>query len=147
MIRNANMRAYAMVFIAALTAIAAPHTRAEDRIRAGLWETTTTQGGKQVNSGTRCITPELAASSNENQAATREMLQASWAKANCTLKELAVTASTISFAVDCDTGADARTISSVSKYHGDTFETELISKRSGSASDMITKGRRLGACP
>jgi len=147
MIRTANMRAHAMLLMVALAAIAAPPAQAEDRIRAGLWETTTTQGGKQINTGTRCITPELAASSNENQAATREMLQSSWAKANCTLKELAVTASTISYSVDCATGADARTISSVSKYHGDTFETELISKRSGSASDMITKGRRLGACP
>ena len=132
----------------AMTALVISPAHAGERIRAGLWEMTTTQGGQPINSGTHCVTPEVAASSNADQQATHAMLQALWAKANCTLTDLAVTDGTLSYAVDCPSGPNPHSMSSASKYHGgDTFETELISKHQGVVTDMITKGRRIGSCP
>jgi Protein of unknown function (DUF3617) len=148
MTRRANHRVHVILLcMAALAAVVAPAARAEERIRAGQWEMTTTQDGKQINSGMSCITPEMAASSNTDQPAMRALLETSWAKANCTLTALAATANTVSYTVDCAPGPGAKTITSASKYHGGTFETELTTTRNGTTTSTVTKGRYIGSCP
>jgi Protein of unknown function (DUF3617) len=133
--------------VAAIAAVVAAPAQAEVRIRAGLWESTTTRGGQPINSGTRCITPEVAASSNLDQAATKAELVTAWTKASCTVKDVAATAGTLVYSVDCGTGANPHTISSASTFHGDTFETEMIYTSKALTTDTITKGRRIGSCP
>ena len=147
--RFSNERVHAALLLvsAAIAMVAAPLAAAEERMRAGLWELTTTQGGRPINSGNHCVKPEEAASANADSTTMRAALQTSFAKADCALKDLTVTANTLTYAVECGSGATAHTISSTSKYHGDTFEAELISKGEGLNSATSTKGRRIGACP
>ncbi|MEO8753539.1 MAG: DUF3617 family protein [Casimicrobiaceae bacterium] len=133
--------------VVAFSAVVATAAGAEVRIRAGLWESTTTRGGQQINSATRCITPEVAAKSNLDQAATKADLVSAWARANCTMKDIATTASTLVYSVDCGTSANPHTLSSTSTFHGDAFETEMIYTSKELTTDTITQGRRIGSCP
>ena len=108
---------------------------------------TTTKGGQIINSGTRCLTAEEAGGNNGDAKTLRNALEASFAKASCAVKDMAVTGKTISYVADCGSGATAHSISSVADYRGDTVEIQMTIKGGASAGTMTTKGHRVGACP
>ena len=139
-------RATALLFVAALGGVTASTAIAQERMRAGLWEMTTTKGGETINSGKRCFTAEEAGGNNGDAKTTRDTLVKSFAKASCAVKDIKVTDKTISYTADCN-GAQAHELSSVAEYHGDTMEIQMTVKQSTSTYATITKGHRVGACP
>jgi hypothetical protein len=132
--------------VAALVAAIAPTALAQERLRPGLWEMTTTKGGETINTGKRCFTAEEAGGNNGDAKTMHDTLVASFAKASCAVKDITITAKTISYTADC-TGAQAHTLSSVAEYYGDTMEVQMTVKKSTSTYTTITKGHRVGACP
>jgi Protein of unknown function (DUF3617) len=124
---------------------AASSLRAEDRMQAGLWENTVTSSGKTVTQ-TACLTAADVLSANQSAAAIREATEKALAKSGkgtCKLKELKIEGDRLSQALDC--GATAYT--TVTTYHGSTFETTSTSTKAGVAKVSLIKGRRIGVCP
>ena len=142
-----RIHAMALLSAAALTTTISPTTAAQERMRAGLWEMTTTKGGATINTGTRCMTAEETAYKNGDAKATRDQLEKSFAKASCVVKDMAVTGKTINYVADCGSGATGYTISSVAEFRGDTVEFQMTTKHGASTDTMTTKGHRVGACP
>jgi len=141
-----RIQAMALLSVTAFSATIAPTAISQERMRAGLWEMTTTKDGATINTGTRCMTAEETAGNNGDAKATRDMLEKSFAKAGCVVKDMAVTGKSISYVADCGTGATAHTLSSVAEYRGDSAEIQLTVKRGTTSDTMITKGHRVGAC-
>jgi uncharacterized protein DUF3617 len=141
-----RIQAIALLSVTAFSATIAPTATSQERMHAGLWEMTTTKGGATINTGTRCMTAEETAANNGDAKATREILDKSFAKASCVLKDMAVTGKAISYTADCGSGASAHTLSSVAEYRGNTVEFQMTVKRGTTADTMVTKGHRVGAC-
>lgn len=142
-----RIHAMAMLSVAALAAAIAPAASSQERMRAGLWEMTTTKGGATINTGTRCMTAEETGASNGDAKVVRDMLDKSFAKSGCTLKEMTATGKSISYAADCGTGTSAYTLSSTADYRGDNAEIQMTVKHGATVDVMVTKGHRIGACP
>jgi hypothetical protein len=141
-----RIQAMALLSVTAFSATIAPMATSQERMRAGLWEMTTTKGSATINTGTRCMTAEEIAPNNGDAKATRDMLEKSFAKASCALKDLAVAGKTISYVADCGAGPTAHTLSSVAEYRGDTVEFKMTVKHETTVDTMVTKGHRVGAC-
>lgn len=78
--------------------------------------------------------------------AVRDILEKSFAKAECSMKDFSVTGKSVSYSADCGTGSSAHTLSSVAEYRGDWAAIQLTVKRTETTETMLTKGRRVGAC-
>jgi hypothetical protein len=52
------------ILMTVLIALIAPVAASQERMRAGLWEMTTTKAGATINSGTRCMTAEETTANN-----------------------------------------------------------------------------------
>jgi hypothetical protein len=141
-----RIQAMALLSVTAFSATIAPTATSQERMHAGLWEMTTTKGGATVNTGTRCFTAEETAGNNGDAKALRDTLEKSFAKASCVVKDMAAIGKSISYVVDCGSGASAHTLSSVAEYRGDTMEIQFTVKRGTSAETTLTKGHRVGAC-
>ena len=139
--------AMALLSLTALIGVTASTALAQERLRAGLWEMTTTKGGQVINTGTHCFTAEDARSANGDAKTLRDATDASFAKASCKVKDLTVTGNAVSYVAECGSGADAHTLSSVASYRGDTVEGQMTVKRGTSAETTTSKGHRVGACP
>lgn len=142
-----RIRVVALLSAAAFSATIASPAVSQERLRAGLWEMTTTKGGATINTGTRCFTADEAAASNGDQKAVRDRMEKDFAKASCVVKDLTVDGKSISYVADCGSGASAHTLSAVAEYRGDTIESEMTVKRATTSDVMLTKGHRVGACP
>jgi Protein of unknown function (DUF3617) len=142
-----RIHAMALFSVAALIGANAPAALAQERLRAGLWEMTTTKGGQVINTGTHCFTAEDARSANGDAKTLRDTLEASFAKASCKVKDLTVTGNTVSYVAECGSGADAHTLSAAASYRGDTVESQMTVKRATLTDTTTSKGHRVGACP
>ena len=115
---------------------------AADRMKAGMWEVTTTEAGKsQVN--THCVPPDQAKGSNGTEQEVRAALDTSAAGLHCTIQDFALKGDTISYTYACPN----RSTTSSTTYHGDTYESAVTSKASTGSHTRQIKGRRLGDCP
>jgi hypothetical protein len=141
-----RIQTMALLCVAALAATMPPTAVSQERMRAGLWEMTTTKGGATINTGTSCMTAEQTAGNNGDAKTARDTLEKSFAKAGCVVKDMAVTGKSISYVADCGTGATAHTLSSVAEYRGDAVEIQLTVKHGTTTDTMVTKGHRVGAC-
>ena len=130
----------------ALTALAFSATAliyAEDRMRAGLWEVTTTVDGKTsgVTGGT-CYTPAMVEMANSPAKTLRESTEKSLISRHCTLKEFKMAGNSISMSSVCG----ARSSVTSSTYTVDAFETATTSTTAGVDTVTHMKGRRMGDC-
>jgi hypothetical protein len=141
-----RIQAMALLSVTVFSATIAPTATSQDRVHAGLWQMTTTKAGATINTRTRCMTAEETSGSNGDAKALRDVLEKSFEKASCVVKDIAATEKSISYVVDCGTGASAHTLSSVAEYRGDTFEIQFTVKRGTTADTTVTKGHRVGAC-
>ena len=116
---------------------------AEDRMRAGLWEVTTTVDGKPsgVRGGT-CYTPAMVEMANSSAATLRESTEKSMASRHCTLKGFKTEGNSISMSSVCG----ARSAVTSSTYKLDAFETTSTSTTAGVRTVTHMTGRRLGDC-
>jgi hypothetical protein len=115
---------------------------AEDRMRAGLWEVTTTLNGKSSGSHNTCFTPAMVALGNSPEKTLREATEKSTTKSGCTLKDFKVDGNTISMTQVCG----ARTLVVSSTYSADAFDTVATSTEAGVSMATRMKGRRIGDC-
>jgi hypothetical protein len=117
--------------------------QAEERMRAGLWQVTTTMDGKPYNhDGNTCFTAAMVLLGNSPAATLREATEKAGAKTGCTVKDFKVDGHTMSMTQVC--GARSLVISST--YGGDTFETVVRSTEVGATTVTHMKGRRVGDC-
>jgi Protein of unknown function (DUF3617) len=131
-----------LLALIALAFPAAASLRAEDRMRAGLWEVTTTYNGKTSAGHNTCFTPALVEIANSPAKTLREATEKVSTKSGCTLKDFKMDRNTISMTQVCG----ARTAVVSSTYSEDTFETVATSTESGVSTVTHMKGRRIGDC-
>ena len=126
--------------VCTLLIVTAPSLAAE-RMKAGQWELTITEGGHS-HTTTECDTEEKVKAANGTPEEVRTAVEQRAAAMNCTIKNFKMDGDTVSYTTACTTFSMDNKIS----YHGDSMETETTMKGSGGAS-RIVKARRLGACP
>ena len=131
-----------LLALSALAFIAAVSLRAEERMRAGLWEVTTTLNGKSSGSHNTCFTPAMVARGNSPAKTLREATEKSSTKSGCTLKDFKMDGNTISTTQVC--GARTSVVSST--YSVDAFDTVATSTEAGVSTATHMKGRRVGDC-
>ena len=131
-----------LLALSALLFPAAVSVRAEDRMRAGLWEVTTTLNGKSSGSHNTCFTPAMVARGNSPAKTLRESTEKQSIKSGCTLKDFKMDGNTISMTQVC--GARTSVVSST--YSVDAFDTVATSTEAGVSTATHMKGRRVGDC-
>ena len=135
----------AMLAWTALVVVSAGSLRAEERMRAGLWESAMTSDGKAGLATTRCVTPAEIETTNGSAKMIREYREkvaAKGGKRACTLKDLSVTSDTITAGMDCG----ASSFVNKTTYHGDSFETVITFTDPAAGKKTVITGRRIGAC-
>jgi hypothetical protein len=125
----------------AFLAIIAPSAVAEERMQAGQWELTVTEGSK-THTSTECVTPEKVKAINGTPDELRAEIEGRAAAMNCTVQNFKMQGDTVSYTTACTTFS----MDNITSYHGDAMETVTTMKGSGGPSRKV-KARRLGACP
>jgi hypothetical protein len=131
------------LLVLAALAFSATVICAEDRMRAGLWEVTTTVNGKSSGvRGNTCYTPAMVEMANSPAKTLRESTEKSLISRNCILKEFKMEGNSISMSSVCG----ARSSVTSSTYTVDAFETASTSTTAGVSTVTHMKGRRMGDC-
>jgi Protein of unknown function (DUF3617) len=134
-----------MIKITLIALVLAPALllHAEDRMRSGLWEVTTTMDGQPARTSSTCYSPAMVELANKPAKALREDTGKALAKRpNCTLKDFKMAGNTLSMSQV--RGGSPLTITST--YTGGTFETVSTSTDAGVASVYRLKRRPTGPC-
>ncbi len=118
-----------------------PVLRAEERFRPGQWEIIFT--GDNPHTSTTCLTAAMIQGINGSADAVRADTEKTAAKRKFTVEGYKFDGTTLSYTA---VGAE-RTFVNTASYHGDTFESLVITKVGGKEFTTRQKGRRLGACP
>jgi hypothetical protein len=121
--------------------IASPALKAEERLRAGQWEIVFT--GEVPHTSTICFTPAMTKGLNGTAAEVRADTEKTAAARKFTVEGYKFDGTNLSYTA---VGAERTFVNSAS-YHGDTFESLIITKAGGKEFTTRQKGRRLGACP
>ena len=138
-----STKSVAAIALICLTFPGAAWLRAEERMRAGLWEISSTLNGKSPGpSHNTCFTPAMVALGNSPAKSLREATEKSSAKSGCTLKDFKLDGNTISMTQVCG----ARLLVVLSTYRLDAFDTEATSTEAGASTATHMKGRRIGEC-
>jgi hypothetical protein len=119
-----KIKSATILALVGMTFTVAPLLRAEDRMRPGLWETTTTLDGKPSGTRAACFTPAMVELANKPAPMLREATEKAVAKNGlCTLKDFKMDGNTISTTQVC--GSKSTTIAS--NYSRDAVETVVTS--------------------
>jgi hypothetical protein len=140
-----GIKPVALLALTTLAFIPASSLRAEERMRAGLWENTVTSSGRTAKN-THCITPAEAETANASVKAMRESAEQAIAKSGkgaCTLKDFSLVGNTRTSRMECGAISYVNTTT----YRGDTFETVSTNTNAGVTTKSIITGRRISACP
>ncbi len=151
--QNVSLRRWKRVlacacFAAPLAGAAIGGSIVQDRVAAGLWEITFIQDGTPSTS-TYCITPQQAKVMNSDAATVQVYVEQAVSEETggvCTVKNFRLQGNTLSLIKACGSGESAFTISLVRTYHGDTAESEVVSKADGRELHIKSKQRRVGVC-
>jgi Protein of unknown function (DUF3617) len=137
-----NLKAIALPSLVSLILIGAASLQAADRMKSGQWEVSVTDNGRTATN-THCDKPEQVKMANGSPEEIRASLEKSAAALHCTLQDFKMESDTISYTYACP----GRSTASKTSYHGDSYETEVISKVGAEDHTRQIKGRRLGECP
>lgn len=131
-----------VVFCLVFTAVTALH--AQDRMRAGNWETTVTSADGKTATRNACMSAETAAMSNGPVAAIRAETEKALSKGGaCQLKDFSLDSKSKTETMVCG----ENTIHNETTFHGgDSFETTTTRTHGGVVSVAHFKGRRTGDC-
>jgi len=113
------MRATRVFLLASAVALLGLPAEGADRVRAGLWETTLTLGGKTTTRST-CLTPSDAAAINGDAAAMRAYVEKVSAPAGCKVTDLKISGNQVTVTTVCASGTPSV---GTTTYHGDSWET------------------------
>ncbi len=136
-----NFHAVALLSFVPLVLIAVSSLLAADRMKSGQWEVAVTDNGHTA-SNTHCDTPEQVKVANGSPEEIRASLEKSATSLHCTLQGFKLENDAISYTYECP----GRSTESKTSYHGDSFETVVLSKVGGQEHTRQIKGRRLGEC-
>jgi hypothetical protein len=114
---------------------------AQERFRPGNWEIVFT--GDNPHTSTTCFTSAMIAGINGTADAVRADTEKTAAKRKYKVENYKFDGTTLSYTA---VGAD-RTFVNTASYHGDTFESLIITKAGGKEFTTGQKGRRIGSCP
>ncbi len=120
--------------------ILSPALKAEDRFRSGKWEIVFT--GENPHTSTTCFTDAMTRGVNGTAEAVRADTEKTAAARKFTVEGFKFDGTTLSYTA---VGAE-RTFVNTASYHGDTYESVIITKVGGKEFITRQKGRRLGAC-
>ena len=115
---------------------------AEDRMRAGMWEVTSTSTGKEKAVTNTCYTPAMVASTNLPAKEYKESTEKLNTLHGCTISDFTIEAGKMSMTKVCN---GTSTVFS-STYGGDVFDTVIKTTRAGATEVIRMTGRRIGAC-
>ena len=96
-----------------------------------------------------CITPQAARGMSGDAATVQRYVEQAVSNENrgaCTVKNFKLEGNTISLLQACGSGQSAFTITMVRTYHGNTAESEVVSKIGGRELHIKSKQRRVGVC-
>jgi Protein of unknown function (DUF3617) len=114
---------------------------AQERFRPGNWEIVFT--GDNPHTSTTCFTSAMIEGINGTADAVRADTEKTAAKRKYKVENYKFDGTTLSYTA---VGAD-RTFLNTASYHGDTFESVIITKAGGKEFTTRQKGRRIGNCP
>jgi hypothetical protein len=114
---------------------------AQERFRPGNWEITFT--GDIPHTSTTCLTSAMTLGVNGTPDAVRADTEKTALKRKYKVENYKFDGTTLSYTA---VGAD-RTFVNTASYHGDTFESVIVTKAGGKESTTRQKGRRIGNCP
>ena len=127
----------------ALTFASAVVLLAGDRMRAGMWEVTTSVDGKAAGPRSNCYTPAMVELANTPAKAMREATEKAITKGGlCKLTDFKLEGNKISMTTTCGTSSSVY----ASTYSGDIFETVVTMTEAGAKKVVQMKGRRTGDC-
>ena len=129
------------LFAAIIFAGFACSLHAQERFRPGNWEIVFT--GDNPHTSTTCFTATMIQGINGTPDEVRADTDKTAAKRRYKVENYKFDGTTLSYTA---VGAD-RTFVNTASYHGDTFESLIITKTGGKELTTRQKGRRLGACP
>jgi hypothetical protein len=111
-------------------------------MRVGQWEVTSTSNGR-ARTFRNCVGTAEAGAMNGDARASRAYLE-KLIPSQCKFTDYKVDGNSVSSTMTCGT----TTVRSITKYHGDSYESESTTK-TGSASEVAShlKARRVGDCP
>jgi hypothetical protein len=118
-----------------------PSLSAQERFRPGKWEIVFT--GEIPHTSTTCFTAAMMKGINGTAVEVRADTEKTAAARKYTVQDYKFDGTTLSYTA---VGSD-RTFVNTASYHGDTFESLIITKTGGKEFTTRQKGRRLGACP
>lgn len=143
-------RVLACACLAVASGTAITGSIAQERVQAGLWEITFMADGTGTPStSTYCITPQAARVLSSDAATVQMYVEQAVSEENsgvCTVKYFQLQGNTLSLTKTCGSGESAFTISLVRTYHGDTAESEVVSKAGERELRIRSKQRRVGVC-
>lgn len=140
MIRLRTSAIPAVVYFALTTATT---LQAQERMRAGMWETTISTSSGQSSTRSNCKKPAEVAVSNGSQAIARAETEKELLKSGCTLKDFKLDGDTINQTIVCQ---DSTTLFVTTFHGGDSFATKITNPERGPTGMVQIKGRRTGAC-
>jgi uncharacterized protein DUF3617 len=126
----------AMIFVGCACSL-----HAQERFRPGNWEIVFT--GDNPHTSTTCFTAAMIQGINGTPDAVRADTDNTAAKRKYKVENYKFDGTTLSYTA---VGSE-RTFVNTASYHGDTFESLIITKAGGKEFTTRQKGRRLGACP
>ena len=129
-----------LLSIGFIALVASPALNAEERFHAGKWEIVFT--GDNPHTSTTCLTPAMTQGMNGTAEAVRADTEKTAAARKFKVEDYKFDGTTLSYTA---VGAE-RTFVNKASYHGDTFESLIITKAGGKEYTTQQKGRRLGPC-
>jgi hypothetical protein len=127
--------------IAACAMIFPSVLKAQERFQAGQWEIVFT--GDNPHTTTVCLTAASTDAVNGTPESVRAKAEKSAAARKFTMKDYSFDGTTLAMTL---VSAD-RTFVNKASYHGNSYESVIITKTADKESTTHSKGRRLGACP
>ncbi|MDQ6891738.1 MAG: DUF3617 family protein [Acidobacteriota bacterium] len=132
-----------MVLVSGIAmALTAGFLSAADRVRVGQWEVVSTNNGR-TTTFKQCVGAVEAGAMNGDAKFSRAFFEKN-IPASCKFTDYRVEGNSAYFTMNCG----SVTIRSVTKYHGDGYETESMTKSGGAAETVShVTAKRIRNCP
>ncbi|MEO8925503.1 MAG: DUF3617 family protein [Caldimonas sp.] len=128
--------------LAAASVLCAPSVQAADRMKSGLWEMTSTNGGA-AHTGSTCAAPDTVKLINGTPSELRAFVESTNAQAKCRVQNYKLDGDVESYTAVC--GGSSTDITTT--YHGDSYKMVMTTKGDAGVSTSQIQARRLGPCP
>lgn len=130
-----------LMSIGLLTLVASNALMAEERLRPGQWEIVFT--GETPHTSTVCLTAAMTQGVNGTAETVRADTEKTASARKYTVRDYKFDGTTLSYTA---VGGE-RVFVNTATYHGDSFESHIITRVGGKELITHQKGRRIGACP